>query len=162
MSCSPVELSRKAEEFLSKWQLCKNNPGIDGFVEFAVAVSSFTEFLDARGLPGLHQLARAVEQHVLSQFDRWNSDPVPPAPLDDLDTRITELSGRINAFLAENSEENPERRLHEDSDVAPGDSLRGGESTARTARVWLPAASIMNVTGSVHAVNVVAPSSLHS
>ena len=117
MSCSPIELSRKADEFLSKWQLCKDNPGIDGFVEFAVAVSSFTEFLDARGLPGLHQLARAVEQHVLSQFDRWNSDPIPPAaPLDDLDARIIELSSRINAFLAENSEENPERRLHEDSD----------------------------------------------
>lgn len=114
MSCSPVELKRKSDEFLSKWQLCKDQPGIDGFVEFAVAVSSFTEYLDARGLPGLHQLARTVEQQVLSQFDRWNTDPIPEAPLGDLDTRISELSDRVRVFLAENSEENPERRLHEE------------------------------------------------
>ena len=113
MSCSPVELSRKAEEFLSKWQLCKNNPGIDGFVEFAVAVSSFTEFLDARSAR-FAPAARAVEQHVLSQFDRWNSDPIPRPRSTIWTHALPELSGRINAFLAENSEENP-NGLHEDS-----------------------------------------------
>ena len=68
MSCSPAELKRKSDEFFDKWAACKVNPGIDGFVEFAVAVSSFTEFLEAKGLPGLHQSARSVEQLVLSQF----------------------------------------------------------------------------------------------
>lgn len=117
MSCSPAELKKKSDEFLSKWQACKAHPGIDGFVEFAVAVSSFTEFLDAKGLPGLHQVARAVEQQVLSQFDRWNSDPMPDAPMEDLDGQIAEFSQRISAFLEENTDSNPERRLHQDNDV---------------------------------------------
>jgi hypothetical protein len=117
MSCSPAELKKKSDEFLSKWQACKNHPGTDGFVEFAVAVSSFTEFLDAKGLPGLHQSARAVEQQVLSQFDRWNSDPVPDTPMGDLDGQILEFSVRITAFLEDNNDPNPERRLHQDSEV---------------------------------------------
>lgn len=117
MSCSPAELKKKSDEFLSKWQACKTHPGIDGFVEFAVAVSSFTEFLDAKGLPGLHQCARAVEQQVLSQFDRWNSDPMPDTPMDDLDGQIADFSVRIAAFLEENTDSNPERRLHQDNDV---------------------------------------------
>ncbi len=117
MSCSPAELKKKSDEFLSKWQSCKDHPGIDGFVEFAVAVSSFTEFLDARGLPGLHQGARAVEQLVLSQFDRWNSDPMPDAPLSDLDGQIAEFGARIVSFLEENNDPNPERRLHQENEV---------------------------------------------
>ena len=117
MSCSPAELKRKSDEFLSKWHACKSHPGLDGFVEFAVAVSSFTEFLDAKGLPGLHQLARAVEQQVLSQFDRWNSDPIVDAPMDDLNSQITEFSARITSFLDENTDANPERRLHQDAEV---------------------------------------------
>jgi len=117
MSCSPAELKRKSDEFLSKWQACKSHPGLDGFVEFAVAVSSFTEFLDAKGLPGLHQIARAVEQQVLSQFDRWNSDPMPDSPMEDLDGQIADFSVRIHAFLEENTDSNPERRLHQANDV---------------------------------------------
>jgi diguanylate cyclase (GGDEF)-like protein len=117
MSCSPAELKKKSDEFLSKWQACKAHPGIDGFVEFAVAVSSFTEFLDAKGLPGLHQVARAVEQQVLSQFDRWNSDPMPDAPMEDLEGQIADFNVRITAFLEENTDSNPERRLHQDNDV---------------------------------------------
>ena len=117
MSCSPAELQKKSDEFLSKWQSCKDHPGIDGFVEFAVAVSSFTEFLDAKGLPGLHQTARALEQHVLSQFDRWSSDPLPDAPLGDLDSQISEFSARISSFLQAKGDHNPERRLHQESEV---------------------------------------------
>ena len=117
MSCSPAELKKKSDEFLSKWQACKDHPGIDGFVEFAVAVSSFTEFLDAKGLPGLHQTARALEQQVLSQFDRWNSDPITDAPMADLDGQITEFSTRIVQFLQDKSDPNPERRLHQESEV---------------------------------------------
>ena len=118
MSCSPAELKKKSDEFLSKWQACKDHPGIDGFVEFAVAVSSFTEFLDAKGLPGLHQTARALEQQVLSQFDRWNNDPLPEAPLGELDGQISAFSARIAGFLQDKGVHNPERRLHQDNEVA--------------------------------------------
>ncbi len=116
MSCSPSELKKKSDEFLAKWQLCKDHPGVDGFVEFAVAVSSFTEFLVAKGLPGLHQMARAVEQQVLSQFDSWKSDIASDAPLSELDGQISEFSQRIAGFLEENNDANPERRLHQDNE----------------------------------------------
>ncbi|MDD2924925.1 diguanylate cyclase [Rhodoferax sp.] len=117
MPCSPAELQKKSDEFLSRWQSCKDHPGVDAFVEFAVAASSFTEFLDARGLPGLHQNARAVEQQVLSQFDRWNTDPMPEAPIGDLDRQIAEFGVRIAAFLNDNTDASPGRRLYQDDTI---------------------------------------------
>ena len=63
-SCSPEELQKKSQELLAKWQACQAQPGFDGLVEFAVTVSSLTEFLEARGLSGLHQSAHALEQRV--------------------------------------------------------------------------------------------------
>jgi diguanylate cyclase (GGDEF)-like protein len=117
MSCSPAELKRKSDEFFGKWHACEAHPGIDGFVEFAVAVSSFTEFLEAKGLAGLHQLARAVEQQVLSQLDNWSSDAIPADAQIELDVKISEFDQRMVVFLDGNLEAGPERRLHEDSEV---------------------------------------------
>lgn len=117
MPCSPAELQKKSAEFLSRWQSCKDHPGIDTFVEFAVAASSFTEFLNNRGLPGLHQNARALEQQVLSQFDRWNTDPLPEAPLHELDRQVAEFGGRIAAFLSDNTDTSTERRLYQDNSL---------------------------------------------
>jgi diguanylate cyclase (GGDEF)-like protein len=117
MSCSPAELKRKSDEFFDKWNACKAHAGIDGFVEFAVAVSSFTEFLDAKGLPGLNQSARAVEQQVLSLLDRWDGDTLPAMSEVELDSQIEEFGVRIGTFLEENNDPNPERRLHQESEV---------------------------------------------
>jgi diguanylate cyclase (GGDEF)-like protein len=120
MSCSPAELKKKSDEFLGKWQACKTHPGMDGFVEFAVAVSSFTEFLGSKGLSGLHQTARALEQEVLAQFDHWDVANRSASLIADLDAKIVEFGHRITAFLDENLDAGPERRLHQNADAIAG------------------------------------------
>ncbi len=117
MSCSPAELKRKSDEFFGKWQACKANPGIDAFVEFAVAVSSFTEFLDAKGLSGLHQSARVVEQWVLSQLDRWSGEALGASEETELGALIADFHLRTEGFLNDNTDPSPERRLHQDNEV---------------------------------------------
>ena len=70
MACTPEELIKRCQELAVKWQACTQQAGLDGFVEFAVSVSSLTEFLESHGLSGLHQSAHALEQKVLSLMDQ--------------------------------------------------------------------------------------------
>lgn len=116
MSCSPEELRRKSDDFLAKWQACKTQSGLDGFVEFAVTVSSFTGFLEASGLSGLHQSAKAMENKVLSLFDQFGTDALAGTALGDLDRQIGELGARIESFLLANAPPVAERRLQGESD----------------------------------------------
>ena len=95
MSCSPAELQRKSDEFLAKWHAAKTQPGFDGYVEFAVTVSSFTGFLESKALSGLLQSAHALEKNVLSLFDQLTSDAMPEDQVADLDRQINELGARI-------------------------------------------------------------------
>lgn len=78
MSCSPIELNKKDEDFRVKCGDFDKNLTFDGFVEFAVAVSSITEFLAAKGLSGSHQRVHAVERKVLSLFDGWGQQALTP------------------------------------------------------------------------------------
>ncbi|OGB31991.1 MAG: hypothetical protein A3F78_05790 [Burkholderiales bacterium RIFCSPLOWO2_12_FULL_61_40] len=117
MSCSPEELKRKSDDFRAKWDFFARAPGFDGFVEFAVAASSITEFLDAKGLSGLHQSAHALEQKVLSLFDHWSADVMPAATLADLEDQIAGFGERVQAFILGNSSSVAERRLHPEADL---------------------------------------------
>ena len=117
MSCSPEELKRKSDDFSAKWDSFARVPGFDGFVEFAVAASSITEFLDAKGLSGLHQSAHALEQKVLSLFDHWGAEAMPAATLADLEAQITGFGERVQAFIDGNSSSIVERRLHPEVDL---------------------------------------------
>ncbi|QNM97704.1 hypothetical protein [Chitinimonas koreensis] len=65
MPCSPAELQRKCDSLLATWQAYRAAPGFEQFVEFAVTLSSFAEFLHAKGLSGLHLIARDLEQQAL-------------------------------------------------------------------------------------------------
>ncbi len=118
MSCSPDELKKKSEDFLAKWQTFAEHPVFDGFVEFAVAASSITEFLAARGLSGLHQNAHALEQKVLSLFDSWASSALPAGTLVDLQGQMAEFGERVRAFIQGNSTTITERRQHADQEVS--------------------------------------------
>lgn len=118
MSCSPEELKKKSEDFLAKWTAFAGHPVFDGFVEFAVAASSITEFLAARGLSGLHQTAHALEQKVLSLFDNWDTPAMPAATVADLQAQIVEFRDRVAAFIQGNSSSITERRQHADQEVS--------------------------------------------
>mgnify|MGYP000973368049 CR=1 FL=1 len=64
MSCSPVELAQKNQSVLVTWQRYRKESSFDNFVEFAVSLNSFTEFLIARGPNGLLHNARELELMV--------------------------------------------------------------------------------------------------
>ena len=111
MSCSPEELKRKSDDFLVKWKSFAGNPNFDDFVEFAVAASSLTEFLNTRGLSGLHQTAHALEQKVLSLFDGWSGLDMPDSTLAELNTLVGEFAARVLTFIQGNSSNVVERRV---------------------------------------------------
>ena len=119
MSCSPAELQRKSDEFLAKWHAAKTQPGFDGYVEFAVTVSSFTGFLESKALSGLLQSAHALEKNVLSLFDQLSSDTLSEDQVADLDRQINELGARIDSFLVANTPPIAERRLQTDAESDP-------------------------------------------
>jgi diguanylate cyclase (GGDEF)-like protein len=129
MTCPPEELRKRSQELSAKWRTLQGAPGTDALLEFAVSVSSFTEFLHAKGLSGLHQISRSLEQQVLALFDDGSSTPPAPATLTELQQRVQELTGRVNDFIDSNSRPLVERRAH--FDTAPA------FDAAPRPRVWL-------------------------
>lgn len=123
MSCSPDELKKRSDALGAKWQTFLASPATDPLLEFAVSLSSFTEFLHGKGLSGLHQISRSLEQQALSLFDTGTSPLIPQATLDELNLRVQELVARVTDFIDGNSRPIVERRAHHGStagfDVAP-------------------------------------------
>jgi diguanylate cyclase (GGDEF)-like protein len=123
MSYSPDELTKRSDAFGAMWKNVMASPSTDALLEFAVSISSFTEFLHSKGLAGLHQISRSLEQQVLSLFDGGSSARIPQGTLDDLNTRVQKLSARVTDFIQGNSQQVLERRAQRDSnatfDVAP-------------------------------------------
>lgn len=129
MSCSPAELQKKSDEFCIKWRGYVQAPGLEQFIEFAVSASSFTEFLDGKGLSGLHQICHGLEQQVLTLFGDENSHPILASTLDELNRQIDELTARVASFIDSNTRPVTERRAHREPealcDLTP------------THRIWL-------------------------
>jgi diguanylate cyclase (GGDEF)-like protein len=117
MSCSPAELKKKGEDFLSKWVAFSDQPDFDRFVEFAVAASSITEFLSAKGLSGLHPSAHALEQKVLFLFDDWGPQGMTLLVQQELGAQVAEFCERVGAFLDGNTSALIERRTHQESEL---------------------------------------------
>lgn len=112
MAVSAEELTSRCHALHVQWQGFSAKPVFEAFVEFAVAVSSLTEFLSARGLAGLHQDAHALEQTVLTYFEVWDTPQLPAADLALLGERLRQLEGRIETFVHGNSSQFNERRNH--------------------------------------------------
>jgi diguanylate cyclase (GGDEF)-like protein len=118
MACTPEELTKRCQELAAKWSACAPQTGLDGFVEFAVSVSSFTQFLESHGLSGLHQSAHALEQKVLALMDQL-MDPagggsLPPEARQQVGTLVQELGARAQAFARGHSSQQTERRHVQD------------------------------------------------
>ncbi|SFZ78958.1 GGDEF domain-containing response regulator [Chitinimonas taiwanensis] len=123
MSCPTAELQKKADVLRTTWQAYRARPGFEQFVEFAITQSSFAEFLQAKGLSGLHQTARDLEQQALGLFGDELSHPIAPTELGALDDRLQGLLQRIAAYISQSSHPLPDRRAGEvpgsDSDLGP-------------------------------------------
>lgn len=112
MAVSAEELTSRCHALRLQWQGFSELPVFEAFVEFAVAVSSLTEFLSARGLAGLHQDAHALEQTVLTYFEAWNTPRMPDADRTVLGQRLHQLENRVDAFVHGYASPFNERRSH--------------------------------------------------
>lgn len=93
------ELRQRHAAVQTAWQRAQATPGLDALLEFAVAISSFTDYLHAQGLAGLHHLARLLEQHTLALLDAAAAPAWPADALAALDAQVRELAQRIADYL---------------------------------------------------------------
>jgi len=128
MSCPPADLKKKSDELLFKWWTYLKSPEFEPFVEFAVCLSSFSDFLQNLGLSGLHQLSHQLEQKVLTLFDEVDRHQMSVDALNDLCNQIESLGSRITQFIDSNTRPMAQRR--ETQDTAPVRSLNS------TQQVW--------------------------
>lgn len=129
MPCSPEELRKRTDALGASWQAYATAPGTDLLLEFAVSISSFTEFLHGQGLSGLHQTARSLEQQVLALFDKGADMQAPDATRGELSTRLRELEQRVVDYIETQSQPITDRRTHT---AHPGLAEAGARH-----RVWL-------------------------
>jgi len=117
MTCSPGELKKRGEALAASWHSFLAAPATDPLLEFAVAISSFTEFLNGKGLSGLHQMARSLEQQTLALLDGAGGPPAPAA-LPELDLRVQELGQRVTDYVDAQHRPVVERRAQADVPAA--------------------------------------------
>ncbi|MDT8991876.1 diguanylate cyclase [Curvibacter sp. APW13] len=110
MAVNADELTLRCRALLDPWKAFAAAPAFERFVEFAVAVSAFTEFLSSRSLAGLHQEAHALEQNVLTYFEAWSTSPPGPEVVSALGRRLSQFEARVAAFIEGNTLEFGERR----------------------------------------------------
>ncbi|MGQ5523421.1 GGDEF domain-containing response regulator [Chitinimonas sp. PSY-7] len=110
MSCPPVELHKKSEVLRANWHAYQGSMRFEQFVEFAISLSSFAGFLDAKALSGLHQIARDLEQQTLNLFGDEDSHPISPELMADLDGRLNTLLVRMDSYIERNVQPKAERR----------------------------------------------------
>ncbi len=96
MLCPPEELLQKSQALSSTWQRYQAKPSFESFVELAVSINSFTEFLIDKGITALHHASHQLEQVTLALFNTEIEHPLPQAALDDLNERVLALERMAN------------------------------------------------------------------
>ncbi|MHB1186479.1 MAG: GGDEF domain-containing response regulator [Thiobacillus sp.] len=94
MLCSPEELLQKSQALSNTWLRYQALPSFESFVELAVSINSFTEFLIDKGITALHHASHQLEQVTLTLFNTDVKHPLPQDALDDLNERVLAL-GRM-------------------------------------------------------------------
>ena len=116
MLCSPAELTQKSQALLNAWQRYQWAPSFENFVELAVSINSFTEFLIDKGITALHHASHQLEQVALALFNDEVTHPIPAAAADDLNERILALTRMIESYTAATAglTERRDESLHSD------------------------------------------------
>ena len=127
MLCPPEELLQKSQALSSTWQRYQAMPSFESFVELAVSINSFTEFLIDKGITALHHASHQLEQVTLTLFNTEIEHPLPQAALDDLNERVLAL-GRMANTHATATADLVERR-HDPQCPTPDD--------LRISQTWL-------------------------
>ncbi len=116
MFFASTELSQKSQTLLADWQRYQSAPSFENFVELAVSINSFTEFLIDKGFTALHHASHELEQVALSLFSVEVQHPIPQAASDDLNELILALIQMIENYMAA-SANLAERRTEPQPDV---------------------------------------------
>ena len=124
---SPEELLQKTQALASTWRRYQKTPSFENFVELAVSINSFTEFLIDKGITALHHASHQLEQVTLALFNRNVAHPLPQSAVNDLDERIAALGRMAEAHAATTAGLADRRR---DTRYAAANHLRLG-------RTWL-------------------------
>ena len=118
MFCTPAELAAKLKVLDTAWQAYQAKAQFEQFVEYAVALSSFTEFLTAKGLSGLAQVAREIEQETLTLFGDEASHPIDAMLLAAMAEQIGALRSRVISAAEAQSQSLPEVNRRGGTEVA--------------------------------------------
>lgn len=103
MFIASTELNQKSQALLNDWQRYQSSPSFENFVELAVSINSFTEFLIDKGFTALHHASHELEQVALSLFNVEVQHPIPQVAADDLNERILALIHMIENYSVANS-----------------------------------------------------------
>jgi diguanylate cyclase (GGDEF)-like protein len=103
------ELRKRSATLLVHGQDLLTQVSDDALVEFAVTLSSFSEFLHAQGLSGLSQLSRSIEENALSLLDTEGTQPIDHTVIVQ---RTQDLVKRIDDYLTDHQQAALERRTH--------------------------------------------------
>ncbi len=123
MLCSPADLVEKSQALLNAWQRYQSTPSFESFVELAVSINSFTEFLIDKGVTALHHASHQLEQVTLALFNEEVSHPLSQAAVADLNERILALTRMIDSRATATAGLAERRR---EPQHAPSDSRRVG------------------------------------
>lgn len=100
MLCTPEELLQKNQALSGSWRRYQAEPSFESFVELAVSINSFTEFLIDKGISALHHASHQLEQVTLALFNKDVGHPLPQAALDDLNERVDALARMTQAHAS--------------------------------------------------------------
>jgi len=127
MLCSPADLTKKSQALLNAWQRYQAAASLENFVELAVSINSFTEFLIEKRITALHHASHQLEQVALALFNEDVSHPLNQVAAADLQERILALTRMVESHAAA-SESMVERR--QEPQHAPMNAKRVGN-------IWL-------------------------
>lgn len=100
MLCAPADLVKKSQALINGWERYQLTPSFENFVELAVSINSFTEFLIDKGASALHHSSHQLEQVALALFNEEVNHPLSSAAWADLNDRIVALTRIIDEHVA--------------------------------------------------------------
>lgn len=102
-------LRQKEKALQAAWVRYQSLPKFENFVEFALLLNSFTDFLLGKSFTGLLNASRQLEQQALTLFGDENSHPVSPEVMEDMGRRLARL-GELLCHYSDVGETQRERR----------------------------------------------------
>lgn len=131
MALYPDDLRGKSSDLKLRFDAYVAAPSFDLFVEFAVQLSSFSDFLNSQDLMGLHKVAATLESQTLSLFDKADQNLIPARELDVLKAQLKTLGEKVIEFL-----DRGKRLIVNRRSQAQPDSSAVATYPVPTHRVW--------------------------